>query len=260
VGNSSFVSMALLQYYRLHGGEEYLSTAQTIMDWVLNNCSDTNPGFTAGYDGWPEGDGSAVYTYTYKSIEHNIDAYAVLKQLYQVTAEERYKAGYESALAFITSMYDQEKGVFYTGTGDDGVTPSQDNIVLDAQVWSLLSLGQEYQPFEAALTRAAAMQTEEGGYPFHEANTNGGWWPEGTAFTALALRDSGMDDEARSALDAMSAIQLPTGGFPAATVPALSTGFDLFTGKPWTYSNIPHIAPAAWYVMAVNDFNPFSFE
>jgi hypothetical protein len=259
VGNSSFVAMALLQYYKLYGGEEYLDHAKTIMQWVLDNCVDNNPGFIAGYDGWPEGDGNAIYPYTYKSIEHNIDAYAVFKQLYAITGEEKYKGAYESALTFIESMYDQEAGYFYTGTTDDGVTPSKENIVLDAQVWSLLSLGDAYAPYQAALSKALAMKTGEGGYPFHAANTSGGWWPEGTAFTSLALREYGMPDEARSALDAMLDVQQPSGVFPAATVAELSTGFDLFTGAPWTYGNIPHIAPTAWYVMAVNGFNPFEF-
>ena len=260
VGNSSFVALALLQYYKSYGGEEYLTLAETIMDWVLDNCTDATPGFTAGYDGWPEGDGSALYTYSYKSTEHNIDAYAVFKQLYTLTGDERYKTAFENAQTFITSMYDQDSGYFYTGTGNDGVTPNKENVVLDAQVWSLLSLGEEeYAQFEPALSNAIAMKTGEGGYPFHAANTNGGWWPEGTAFTALALREHGLQVEAQSALDAMQLIQTSNGGFPAATVEELSTGFDLFTGDPWTYRNIPHIAPAAWYVMAVNGFNPFAF-
>lgn len=260
VGNSSFVALALLQYYQQYGGQEYLSLAETIMGWVLDNCTDDTPGFTAGYDGWPEGDGSAVYTYTYKSTEHNIDAYAVFKELYSLTGDERYREAYESARAFILSMYDPAQGYFYTGTGDDGVTPNQDNVVLDAQVWTLLSLGEaEYAPYRAALTSALGMKTKEGGYPFHAANTNGGWWPEGTAFTALTLREDGMQAETQSALDAMLSIQQPNGGFPAATVAELSTGFDLFNGDPWTYRNILHIAPAAWYVMAVNGFNPFAF-
>ncbi|NMB88985.1 MAG: hypothetical protein GYA17_11545 [Chloroflexi bacterium] len=260
VGNSSFVALALLQYYRLYGGEEYLTLAQTIMDWVLENCADDSPGFTAGYDGWPEGDGEALYRFTYKSIEHNIDAYAAFKQLYTLTGDARYQQACESAWKFIQSMYAQEKGYFYTGTGNDGVTPEQNNLVLDAQVWSLLSLGQEaYAPYSAALSTAMAMKTQAGGYPFHAANSNGGWWPEGTAFTALALREQGLHDEARSALDAMQSIQQPNGAFPAATVEELSTGFDLFTGDAWTYKNIPHIAPAAWYVMAVNGFNPYAF-
>jgi hypothetical protein len=70
---------------------------------------------------------------------------------------------------------------------------------------------------------------------------------------------AGMNTEAESALNALEAVQLPEGGFPAATVAELSTGFNLVTGDPWTYKAIPHIAPAAWYVMAVNNFNPYAF-
>jgi hypothetical protein len=33
-------------------------------------------------------------------------------------------------------MYDETVGVFFTGTTGDGITPSRDNIVLDAQVWA----------------------------------------------------------------------------------------------------------------------------
>ncbi|NPV40655.1 MAG: hypothetical protein HPY72_04830 [Anaerolineae bacterium] len=260
VGNTAYVALALLQYYKKYGGEEYLALAEKIMGWVLDNCADGTPGFTAGYDGWPEGDGSALYTYTYKSTEHNIDAYAVFKQLYALTGEARYQKAAESAKAFIISMYDLAQGYFYTGTGNDGVAPNKDNRVLDAQVWSYLALGSaDFEPYQAALDSALTMKTAQGGYPFHAANTNGGWWPEGTAFTALTLRQAGMNAEAESALDALEAVQLPEGGFPAATVAELSTGFNLFTGDPWTYKDIPHIAPAAWYVMAVNNFNPYAF-
>jgi hypothetical protein len=51
--------------------------------------------------------------------------------------------------------------------------------------------------------------------------------------------------------------QLASGALPAATVEALDTGFSLFTGDPWRYGDNLHIAPVAWYVMAVNDFNPY---
>ena len=261
VGNTSFAAMALLQYYDRYGGEEYLNTAKTIMEWVLDNCTDGTVGFTAGYDGWPEGDGSSYYVYTYKSTEHNIDAYAVFNELYSLTSDERYRKAADSALDFIISMYDPEKGYFYTGTGNDGSTPNKENVVLDAQVWTLLSLGiEQYDPFVPALETAIEMKTLKGGYPFHAANENGGWWPEGTAFTALALREYGLNSEVQSALDALSGIQLSSGGFPAATVSNLSTGFNLFTGDPWTYGENPHIAPTAWFVMAVNGFNPYSFE
>ena len=62
------------------------------------------------------------------------------------------------------------------------------------------------------------------------------------------------------ALDALSGIQLPGGLFPAATVPDLATGFDLFDGSPWVYGQDAHIAPTAWFILAVNGFNPYAFD
>ncbi|MHC1773463.1 MAG: hypothetical protein AB9907_17345 [Flexilinea sp.] len=250
VGNSSFVALALLQYHHRWENEEYLQTAVTIMDWVLNNCQDNSAGFSAGYDGWPEN--GVVTTYFYKSTEHNIDAYAVFTQLYSLTGEEKYRSAIESALEFIHSMYDGS-GYFYIGTTSDGVTPSKTNIVLDNQVWSALALGDNFSPYRNALETALSMKTSEGGFPFHKANSNGGFWCEGTAFTALAFRKLGIDAEAVSALDALTNVQLDSGGFPAATVASLTTG------ESWTYSNDPHIAPTAWYIMAVNGFNPYEF-
>lgn len=259
VGNTSYVALALLQYNRLEPNESYLETAEALMDWVIDSCTDGEPGFTGGFDGWAEGDDPVVYQFTYKSIEHNIDAYAAFAELYALTGEARYRAAAESALSFIASMYDPELGLFYTGTLDDGVTANTGNIVLDAQVWSAMALGDAYAPYESALDCVAAMRVTGGGYPFCESNANGGWWAEGTAYTALMYRLRGNDVAATAALDALTGIQLENGLFPAATVENLSTGFDLFTGEPWTYGTAPHIAPTAWFIMAVNGFNPYQF-
>ncbi len=259
VGNTSYVALALLQYDALYGSERYLDTARALMDWVIGNCSDDHPGFTGGCDGWPEGGADTTYVFTYKSIEHNIDAWAAFRQLFNRTGEARYAEAAESALALIRSMYDEAGQVFCTGTLDDGVTPSTDNLVLDAQVWACMALGDEFAPFEASLQAVKAMQTPEGGYPFCASNANGGWWAEGTAYTALMYRLRGEDDRATEALEALTSIQLDSGLFPAATVDNLSTGFGLFDGSPWEYGTAPHIAPTAWFIMAVNRFNPYAF-
>lgn len=259
VGNTSYVALALLQYDALYSSGKYLETAAALMDWVIGSCSDGMPGFTGGYDGWPEGGADTTYVFTYKSIEHNIDAYAAFRQLYLRTGEQRYADAAESALTLIRTMYDENLEVFYTGTTDDGVTPSTGNIVLDAQVWACMALGDDFSPYEASLETVAAMRIPDGGYPFCQANINGGWWAEGTAYTALMYRLRGEDDTADSVLEALSGIQLENGLFPAATVDNLSTGFDLFDGSPWLYGSAPHIAPTAWFVMAVNGFNPYTF-
>jgi len=260
VGNTSYVALALLQYYRVVPDDVYRDTAQALMDWVIDNCSDGGDGFTGGFDGWAEGKEPVVTKFTYKSIEHNIDAYAAFTQLYALTGEPRDQAAAESALSFIQSMYDPTEQVFYTGTTEDGITPSKDNIVLDAQVWAAMALGDQFKPFEDALSRVAAMRILGGGYPFCQSNTNGGWWAEGTAYTALMYRLRGDDAAATEALGALASIQLKDGLLPAATVDNLSTGFNLFTGDPWVYGTAPHIAPTAWFILAMNNFNPYSFE
>lgn len=195
----------------------------------------------------------------FKSIEHNIDAYAAFRQLFARTGETKYAEAAASALQLIQSLYDHERGLFCTGTGDDGKTPSTENIVLDAQVWSCMALGDAFAPYEDALEIVADMKLPEGGYPFCAANINDGWWAEGTAYTALMYLLRGENEPAEEALKALQCIQLESGLFPAATVPNLSTGFGLFDGSPWEYGNAAHIAPTAWFVMAVNRFNPYTF-
>ena len=256
-GNTSYAALALLQYDAKYGSETYLNTARTLMDQILRDFSDESDGFIAGYDGWPEAD--VVYPLTYKSIEHNIDAYAAFRQLYARTGEEKYKDAADSALRFIYSMYDADEKYFYTGTLEDGITPNKGIVVLDGIVWNRLALGELFAPYLDALDTVAAMRTPENGYPFSKDSAEDGWWPEGTAFTALMYGLYGDAETAVAAFEALSAAQLPTGLFPAATVEELPTGLDLFDGSAWVYANDPHIAPTAWYILAVNGFNPYDF-
>ena len=247
-GNSSFAALAFLQYYHRWGNESYLKAAELIMDWVLQNCQDQYNGFTGGYKGWPEKD--KIEVFSFKSTEHNIDAFAAFQQLFQITGKKKYQTAMESAREFIRSMYD-ERGFFLIGTQADGITPVKENVILDAQVWTILALGKEFLPDQSVVDMVISMKTREGGFPFHKENINGGFWSEGSAFSALAFRKIGEDSEAFSALKTLERIQLENGGFPAATVDNLSTG------DGWGYNQDSHIAPAAWLIMAVDNFNPF---
>ena len=259
-GNTSYVALALLQYHARYGGNEYLEAAKKLMDWVIAECGGPTPGFMAGFDGWPENGSDTTYALTYKSIEHNIDAYAAFARLAALTGESKYRDAADSALKFVFSMYDANHHVFYTGTLPDGMTVSRENIVLDAQVWACLALGDNFAAYESALNTVETMEVGHGGYPFCKSNANGGWWPEGTAFTALMYRLRGDEKKADTALDALCAVQLDSGLFPAATVENLSTGIYLADGTPWIYSSEPHIAPAAWFILAVHGFNPYVFD
>lgn len=262
VGNSSYAALALL-HYAAEGkdatrAKRYRTIAQQLMDWVIDECSDGKDGFTAGYDGWPENGPGGATVYTYKSTEHNIDAYAAFSELARQTGKERYRTAAQSALRFVKSMYDTKTGLFYVGTTNDGSTPSKGNIVLDAQVWSALALGKEFTPYERALKQLDGMRTASGGYRFHVCDEKA-FWCEGTAFTALMHKLRGEDARTKATFDALKKVQLKSGLFPAATADDLTTGIDLTDGSPWLYGTNAHIAPTAWFVLACNGYNPYTF-
>ena len=259
VGNTSYAVLALLQYDKKYQTDKYLDTAKTLMDWILIECADGGIGFTGGYDGWPEKGENQVSRHTYKSLEHNIDAYAAFKQLYAVTGEKKYGNAADSALAFIESMYNPATGYFYTGTKTDGITPNTDVVVLDVQVWSAMAMDELYDPYASALDLVSEMKTEDGAYPFCYGDSTGGYWCEGTAFTAQMYKLRGDLHTYREAAYALCDVQLQNGLLPAATVDHLPTGILLSDGSPWEYGKSPHIAPTAWFVMAENDLNPYTF-
>ena len=267
-GNTSFVALAFLQYDARYGSEEYVRCAGRLLDGIIQEgygkatkVGEPPYGFPAGYEGWPEKGIEDTSILTYRSTEHNIDLYAACRRLYKRTGQERYQKAADSALLLIRSMYDAQRGMFYTGTLADGITPNRDILVLDCQVWSCLCLGEDFSPYAYALEVLPAMQTQEGGFPFYydPQAPQEGWWAEGTAFTALLYQLRGEEEMARKAFDALAGIQLEDGFFPAATVEHLSTGFTLSDGSPLEYGTTPHLAPTAWFIMAVNGFNPFTF-
>ncbi len=258
-GNTAFAVLAMLQYDKINNTDRYLETTETLMDWVLEDCTDGGLGFTAGFIGWPENGEDSVTRLTYKATEHQVDLYPVFCQLYSVTGKEKYKNAADSALAFIKSMYNTDGGYFYTGTDADGITPNKSVVVLDAQVWNALSLGSEFEPYSSALDLVKEMKTAEGAYPFCLGNKNGGFWCEGTAFTALMYDQRGDYNSFADAMDALCDVQLENGLFHAATVDNLSTGIILPDGNEWLYGKDPHIAPAAWFIMSENGFVPYEF-
>ncbi|GHV47917.1 hypothetical protein FACS1894181_02410 [Bacteroidia bacterium] len=76
---------------------------------------------------------------TYKLTEHAIDLYSAYKQLAGITASNptesaRYHDASIHACNFIFSIYDKDRGCFYTGTTDDRKTISKDNLPLDTNI------------------------------------------------------------------------------------------------------------------------------
>ncbi len=258
-GTNSYVALALLQYYTTYGDETYLKTARSLMDWVLKKCYDNSLGFTEGFDGWKESDSLGVYSLPKRTTKDNLIAYAAFSRLYDVTAEEKYLEASQSAIRFVENMYNEWKGRFVVETLEDGFTPDPTSIVLlDVQSLSGLAMWDSFAPYHKTLSTIEDLKVRKGGYAYNRNNKKGGWWSEGTAFTALMYRVHGKQNKYEEAMSALVKIQAPNGLFPAATIDKYYTGITLYDGSSLRFTNDTHIAPSAWFIMAANGYNPFA--
>ena len=285
-GSNAFAALALVQYYNAYGDKTYLETARSLMDWVLKKCFDHSLGFTEGFDGWKESDTLDDYPLDNKPTKDNIIAYAAFSRLYEATGEEKYLEAAENAIRFIEMMYNERKGRFITGTLDepleepqyvttygtwygdldgnleeteeDNFIPDKRIIALNVQSLSALAMWDSFEPYLKTMNTIESMKVKKGGYPYNRNNKNGGWWAEGTAFTALMYRVFGKENKYEEAMKALVAIQNSNGLFPAATVNNFYTGLELSDGSSLKLTKDTHIAPSAWFIMAANGYNPFA--
>ena len=258
VGSNSYVALALVQYYNMYGDETYLKTACSLMDWVIKNCFDHALGFTQGFDGWKESDTLEVYPLTNRPTKDNLIAYAAFSRLYEATRDEKYLERSKTAIRFIEGMYNEWKGRFITGTLEDSYTPDKSIVALDVQSLTALAMWDSFDPYLKTMNTIESMKVEKGGYPYNRYNKNGGWWAEGTAFTALMYRVFGKEDKYKEAMNALVKIQKNNGLFPAATVDNFYTGLIQNDGSSLEFTKDTHIAPTAWFIMAANGYNPFA--
>ena len=245
--SSAAAAVALLTYHAAHPNSDYLDTARTGIDWVLDNCQDGNPGFTAGYIGWPNAAGGDASTkMTYKATTDNLWMAAACRMLAEVTGFGTYSEAEASALKFVKEdMYSSGDSRFFQGTKEDGVTPAADLIMTDVQVLAELCMGDD-----SGMDNIDACLASDGGYAYGNAFTDGSLL-ENTAMAALALNRIGEKEKAEAALAMMEGTQLPSGAFPQASVPELKTGEKDTVFRDW-----PSVGPCAWFILAVNGTNP----
>jgi hypothetical protein len=252
-GNMAWVMLALLSYYEVAGGEEYLSAAERMGHWVEYNCRDRrgSGGYTAGYEGW-EPDMTKL---SYKATEHNIDLYAVFQRLYRITGNNVWELRAQHAQRFVTAMWDNQEGKFWTGTGDDGVTVLKDVVPLDVQAWGLLALRNESLPLSKGLNYAETRMTVGKGFDFNQDMD--GIWFEGTAQMAAAFAFNGQKDKQKSVVNFLKASQHTSGGLFASDREVITTGFHMKDGEPWLYYKRLHVGATAWMALAEKSLNPF---
>lgn len=286
-GNVAWAGLALLAYFETAGGERYLRAAGRIGEWILLNSADTRGvgGFTGGYQGWETGAVaipgqnscgvgcvSGQMRLQYKSVEHNLDCYALFKRLAALTRKPQYNQAAESARALVFAMWDDDEGRLFTGTDDAGVKPNDAVIPVDCQAWSCLAMRDDTARFRRALDYAAKHHTVGAGFGFEESGKarvgrDQIWW-EGTAHMAAAYHAVGENRLWQSLVAALHTAQLSDGGLPAADG-QLDTGFDLpsgdnknlaerkVTAEKWFYFDRAHVGATAWAILAEQGVNPF---
>ncbi len=262
-GNVAWVMLALLSYYEIAGGFDYLNAVEKLGEWVNSNTLDNvnKPyGFAGGFEGFeatsnkPQGQKKLCY----KATEHNIDLYSAFNRLYLLTKEDKWRQRAKLAKDFVLSMWDENEGKFWTGTGDnqDCTKISKEVIPVDIQAWAVQALLNEDPKYWKGLQYAENHHLVAGGFDF---NTNkDGIWYEGTAQMAVAYYITGQLDKYYNTVNVLDTGQQLSGAMPAASIDGLTTGFYVNNGRnEWLYYSREHLGATAWYILAKLKINPF---
>jgi hypothetical protein len=254
VGNTAWTGLALMKLYFKTGEASYLECSKALGKWIFTNAWDTRGagGYTGGLT--PGGD-----RLRWKSSEHNIDTYAFFTMLAKATSDSKWTTRAQPALTLLDSMWVKEKGFFWAGTLEDGITRNE-LIPADVQSWSYLATSRK--AYEGALDWAhndlSATDAGFSGVSFSNVDRSGVWF-EGTAQLAAALNlrnNEGDKVEAAKYLESIaraeeSAPHADGYGIVAASKDGLNTGVG------FQYFAALHIGATAWYAMAEYDENPF---
>ncbi|MEJ2322142.1 MAG: hypothetical protein P8Z31_07335, partial [Gammaproteobacteria bacterium] len=158
IGNMCWAGIALTRLYARVQCPRYLYNAMLIGQWIIDNCSvdDGWQGFSGGEDSWGN-------KRLWRSVEHNVDAYALFLNLHALTQDAGWLDAAHRAKNLVIACRLPD-GYYVTGTGEDqslnaGVVPT------DTQSWTALA-GIDPEANERSLrymTRACGTKT--GDYP-----------------------------------------------------------------------------------------------
>lgn len=154
-------------------------------------------------------------------------------------------------------MWNDEKGFYWTGTGEDGETINTQTVPLDTQSWALLAFGPNERTRRAIAYAENHHRAKWGDYEGFDFNNDRDMpWFEGTAQMVVAYWVLGEVDKARLYLNELREAQAnaPNGngkGIVATPADGLTTGFG------WKYDNRLHVGATAWFVFAEQWYNPY---
>jgi hypothetical protein len=302
VGDQAWAGMALAQLYRRTGGSKYLAAALKVANWIVTNTYNT-----LGAGGYSFGTNinqfnESVPSTNGKSTEHNIDTYAFFTMLAELTHNGKASNGMswsslaQHALTFVTAMFNQTSGYFYTGTLGDQITINPSPIPEDCQTWSYLALldNRYKQTIDWALANLQTTDTPSApdssltgsetitGMVFDTASLTttafdpNAVWLEGTAHTVAALvaraavgRDSlpalfkdlntafGFLNQSQKAQSELGTGQTVNGQVIPLGEGLLASTSVMDTGFGYTYGPSLHIGATGWYLIAALGGNPF---
>jgi hypothetical protein len=248
VGNACWAGLALTRLYARTGNYRYLHNALAIGRWLVGECAvaDAWQGFSGGEDNWAN-------KRLWRSVEHNVDAFALFNNLYSLTGDAAWQTAAESARTLVRACR-TVSGYYVTGTGttqvlNDGVIPT------DVQTWTTLA---DIDPAHASaslsfmLAQLTATDATFAGFRFSLAGT--GVQNEVTAGAAMALMHAGGDlaKAADAYLESLTRQQTTAPGADGLGVVA-TPATEAYTGDGlgWKYFNWPHVASTAWTGLAM---------
>ncbi len=126
-GPNLWLGIAILKYTFITKDRTYLKVALGIADWaIFLQSQDPERGLKGGPD------------IEWFSTEHNLDAYAFFKMLYEVTKEDRYLLACQDVLSWLDKhVYDRQiSPPVKRGRGDS-------TIATDTYAWSIAAIGPE---------------------------------------------------------------------------------------------------------------------
>jgi hypothetical protein len=248
VGNACWAGLAMTRLYAKTGNYRYLHNAMAIGRWIVGSCTVGDPwqGFSGGEDAW-------AVKRLWRSVEHNVDAFALFNNLFALTGDAAWQDAASRARTLVLACRATD-GFYFTGTGETQVL-NTGVIPADTQTWTSLA-GVDPAGNATALQYLLnhfVETTTDGFKGVRFALAGSGVQNEVTAGAAMALLLQGgaYADVGGSLLASLTSQQTTAPGADGLGIVATpGTEADTGPGLGWKYYNWPHVASTAWTGLA----------
>ena len=247
VGNMCWAGIAMTRLYAQTRRYRYLHNSLLIAEWLMTNCyvMDDWFGFSGGEDQWGN-------KRPWRSVEHNVDAYAFFKNLHVLTKDQRWSEAAEHARKLVVACLLRD-GYYVTGTGV-GQTLNSGVVPTDAQSWTALANlnpGGNERSLQFMLDRLSDKTVGYSGFKFALNGSGIQCEASAGAVMALFLQGGQLRDKAQSFYGSLDAIiKRATNGDGLGVVATPGAEADTGPGLGWKYFNWLHVASSAWTGLA----------